>query len=283
MTVKRAFEENEVPAEVRRVYDEVRVSLDLPFVPTIFKLCAGMPDYLTTMWEDLREVARSREFHAAGQALEEVIRSLAIQGGWRFKDQQQALAAQRFSKNDVEMLGLIITTFLHAMPRMALFTRLMQRGYSGGQKGRVTGVKQASATSRLLSLNVPNEREAPLRVWLIYGDIRRTTGARNVLSSFRVLSPYPGYLASVWMDTKRLLGDAAFLRARDELSKRIMGYLVGMPVRDHRAAAKNVSPADWREIEETIDGVARLLPQFALSTAIWQRSFPLFNDEMRAA
>jgi len=47
-----------------------------------------------------------------------------------------------------------------------------------------------------------------------------------------------------------------------------------MPVRDHRALLKDLDATQWREIEETVDGFARLLPQFALLTSVWQRSFP---------
>jgi hypothetical protein len=75
------------------------------------------------------------------------------------------------------------------------------------------------------------------------------------------------------MDSKKVMADAAFARARDEVAKRTLALLVGMPVRDHRAEARNVAGPQWREIEEMVDGFARVAPQFALITAIWQRSF----------
>ncbi|MGZ4832711.1 MAG: hypothetical protein ACXVZQ_07255, partial [Terriglobales bacterium] len=57
------------------------------------------------------------------------------------------------------------------------------------------------------------------------------------------------------------------------INKRALGLLNGLPVRDHRAAAGKVTPEQWKEIEEMVDGCARLLPQFALLAAVWQRSF----------
>jgi len=159
----------------------------------------------------------------------------------------------------------------------------MQRGYSGGQRGRVSSAKQASAVSRLMTLNIPAEREAALRVWLIYSDIRRQGGVRNIPAFFRLLAPYPGYLASVWGDTKKLFNDAAFRTARDETAQRMSGYLRGLPVRDHRASAKRVTPAQWRDIEETVDGMVRGAPQFCLAMAVWRRSFPLLTGRFVAA
>src|SRR5947207_14798636 len=157
---------------------------------------------------------------------------------------------------------------------MALFSRLMQRGYSGGQKGRVTGSKQISALSQMVRLDVPNERDAGLRVWLIYSDIRKTTGSKTVLSLYRVLSLFPGYLASAWLDSKKVLSDPSFMSERDDLNRRARALLTGLPVKDHRALLKDLDPAKLREIEETVDSFARILPQFVLLTAVWERSFP---------
>jgi hypothetical protein len=272
MPLTRAFEEQEVPAELRRIYSEARTSLDLPFVPTIFKLLAGSPEYLKLIWDDLGQVARSREFHTAARAMEEFLRSLAVRGGWRFSDPRKTLAAQKFSSDDMEVVAGLPPVFTRSICQMSLFARLLQRGYAGGQRGRVSYARQASALARILALSVPNERDAGLRVWLIYADIKKTIGVRYVPSLLRVLSPFPGYLASVWLDSKKLLDDPGFRHARDEASKRVQGLVIGLPVKDHRAIGKQIEPGRWREVEETVDGVARLLPQLALLSAVWQRS-----------
>jgi hypothetical protein len=256
------------------MYASIRTGFDLPFVPTVFKVSAGIPQYLKLVWKDLESVACSREFETAGRAFQEVAHSAAISGGWTFSDQPAILAADKFSNADIRVIGGIIGLFARATAQMALFSRLMQRGYSGGQKGRVTKVKQVAAMAQMVRVHVPNEREAGLRVWLIYSDIKKTTGAKSVLSLYRALSPYPSYLASAWMDSKRLLADPSFVNAREELNRRARALLAGMPVRDHRALLKDLDATQWREIEETVDGFARLLPQFTLLTSVWQRSFP---------
>jgi len=274
MALTRAYEEHEVPPEIRRMYASIRTAFDLPFVPTVFKLSAGIPQYLKLVWKDLESVASSREFETAARAFQEVAHSAAISGGWTFSDQPAILAADKFSNADIRVIGGIVGLFARATAQMALFSRLMQRGYSGGQKGRVTNVKQVAAMAQMVRVHVPNEREAGLRVWLIYSDIKKTTGAKSVLSLYRALSPYPSYLASAWMDSKRLLVDPSFVSAREELNRRARALLAGMPVRDHRAILKDLDAGQWREIEETVDGFARLLPQFTLLTSVWQRSFP---------
>jgi hypothetical protein len=283
MAFTRAYEDHEVTPELRRLYGDIRTSFDLPFVPTIFKLISAAPSYLKPMWKDLDQVACSREFQSATQAFQEIAHSAAVSGGWTFSDQPQVLASDKFSNADIRVIGGIVGLFARASAQMALFTRLMQRGYSGGQKGRVTHSRQVSALAQMVNVSVPNEREAGLRVWLIYSDIKRVTGAKNVMSLYRVLSPFPSYLNSAWLDSKRLLTDSGFIATREELNRRARALLTGFPVKDHRALLKDVDAGQWREIEETVDGFARLLPQFVLLTAVWQRSFPSASRLIGAA
>jgi hypothetical protein len=98
-----------------------------------------------------------------------------------------------------------------------------------------------------------------------------------------VLSPYPAYLASAWLDSKKLLADPAFIEAREDLNRRARALLTGLPVKDHHAVLKDVDPAQWREIEDTVDSFARVLPQFVLLTAVWQRAFPTASRLIGAA
>jgi Halocarboxylic acid dehydrogenase DehI len=275
MALKRAYEEHELTPELRRLYGSIRNGFDLPFVPTIFKLTAGIPEYLRKMWDDLGPVACSKEFQTAVQSVREIAHSCSIAGGWTFSDQPRVLAAEKFSNADIQLIGGIVALSARACAQMTLFVRLMQRGYSGGQRGRVTALQQQSALAQMVTINIPNEREAGLRAWLIYSDIKKTTGAKSILSVYRVLSSFPGYLASAWLDSKRLLADSSFIRGGEELNRRTRALLSGLPVKDHRSLLKNLDPAKWRDIEETADAYARNLPQFTLLTSVWQRSFPV--------
>src|SRR5438270_3508553 len=226
------------------------------------------------MWKDLSQVACSREFQTATQGFQEIAHSAAVQGGWMFSDQPQVLAADKFSNADIRVVGGIVGLFARATAQMSLFSRLLQRGYSGGQKGRVTKLKQVSALAQMVRVHIPNEREAGLRVWLIYSDIKKTTGSKHVLSLYRALSPFPSYLASAWLDAKRLLAEPSFITAREELNRRARALLSGLPVKDHRAILKDLTAEQWSEIEEMVDGFAQFLPEFTLLTSVWQRSFP---------
>ncbi len=283
MSLTRAYEEHEIAPDLRRVYASVRNSFDLPFVPSLIKLLCALPEYLKSTWSLLEPVASSREFRAAAEALQELAHSKAVSGGWTFSDQPKVLAADKFSNTDIRVFGGTIGLFARATAQMTLFSRIIQRGYSGGQRGRVTSSKQISALSQMVTIHIPNEREAGLRLWLIYSDIKKTTGARVVPDVFRVLAPFPAYLASAWIDSRRVLADPAFVRAQEELNRRARALLTGIPVRDHRSVLEKLSPEQRYDIEETVDGCARLLPQLVLLTAVWQRSFPSASRLIGAA
>jgi hypothetical protein len=274
MSLTRAYEEHEIAPDLRRVYSSVRNSFDLPFVPSLFKLLSAVPEYLKSTWSLLEPVASSKEFRTAAGALQELAHSKAVSGGWTFSDQPKVLAADKFPNTDIRVFGGTIGLFARATAQMAIFSRIIQRGYSGGQRGRVTSSKQISALSQMVTIHIPNEREAGLRVWLIYSDIKKTTGAKVVPDVFRVLAPFPAYLSSAWIDSRRVLADLAFVRAQEELNRRTRALLTGIPVRDHRSVLEKLSPEQRYDVEETVDGCARLLPQLVLLTAVWQRSFP---------
>jgi hypothetical protein len=282
MAFTRAWEENDVSRDIKRIFMDARSALNLPYIPTLFKVLANSPDYLRVAWNDLAPVVRSKEFHAASLALEEYIYALVVAQGWRFNEQRRELQDQRFSTEDTIFIADALAIFAHGLPQMLLLARLLQIGYSGGQGGRISHVKQTSMMAQALKIHVPNEREAGLRSWLIYNDIRKTTGSRSVLSVLRFISPYPGYLASVWMDWKKTLKNPSVQRGRDEVSRRSAGLITGLPVGDHRVNGK-VKPEQWREIEETVDGFVRMLPLFALVTAAWRKSFVPRPRDVRAA
>lgn len=284
MPLTRAYEPQEVVPAVARVYDETRAAFDLPFVPTLFKLAAGIPEYLETVWGDLRAVARARSFAEAATSLQDQARGLIIEGGWMLPDHHKALASEGFSPADVRWLEAAAASFACALPQMSLFARLLQRGYSGGQKGSLGRGNRASHTAELVELRIPNERASGLRAWFIYADIKRTTGAGNVPSLYRVLSPFPGYLASTWTHSKRVLAQPAFHQAAAEFDRRARELASRFPVSDHRSRlGKRLTVQQWRDIEGTVDGFTRTLPQFALLAAVWERSFFPSESITRAA
>lgn len=273
MPLNRIYEEREVSSETAHIYGDIRSAFDLPYVPSLFKMLAGCPEYLRLAWRDLEPVVSSREFSTTANAMEEFIRSRAISGGWRLGEQERLLAGQKVSTADIPVLAGVVGVFARGLPRMLLFSRLLQRGFSGGQRGRVSNGKQSPALSRLITLHVPGEKDAGLRTWLIYNDIKRTTGSPLVMDLFRVLTPFPGYLAATWQDAKRVMSDNDFLRARDEIGRRSIGLTSGLPVKDHRELSKTISPDQWGDIESAIDSYARQLPMFALLSWVWRRSF----------
>jgi hypothetical protein len=272
-----------VGPELGRIYSEVREAFDLPFVPTLIKSLAGSPDYLKLMWKDLGPVVRSREFHSAAGALDEFVRSRAISGTWRFSDQERTLAEQNISTSDMPVLSGVVGVFARALPRILLFTLLMEQGLKGGRKGRITAGELDPALSRLIDLRIPNERDAGLRVWLLYTEIKRTFSSRRVMSLFRALSPFPGYLASAWQDTKRIIDDRQFKETAAEVDRRARALASSLPAGDHRAIGKRLKPSQWRDIEAAVEDFSTQLPRLTLLAVVWRRSFATHVERSRAA
>src|SRR5205823_7395434 len=138
------------------------------------------------------------------------------------------LQDQHFSREDTVFVADAVSIFAHGLPQILLLSRLMQCGYSGGQTGRTNYSKQSSMIAQALKIHIPNEREAGLRSWLIYNDIKKTMGTKSVLSVLRFISPYPGYLTSVWLDWKKTLKNPTVHRAQEEVGRRSAGLITGL-------------------------------------------------------
>jgi len=64
------------PGQVRIVFDDVKLTLGLPVVPSAFRALARWPDYLQMAWEDVKGQARTAEFR---RHVDE-IRDIAVAG-----------------------------------------------------------------------------------------------------------------------------------------------------------------------------------------------------------
>src|SRR5258708_12616262 len=156
MAFTRAWEENDVSRDIKRIFMDARSALNLPYVPTLFKVLANSPEYLKVAWNDLAPVVRSKEFHAASLALEEYIYSVVVAAGWRFNEQRRELQDQRFCTEDIIFIADALAIFAHGLPQTLLIARLLQVGYSGGQRGRISHTKQNTMIPQPLQLHPPN-------------------------------------------------------------------------------------------------------------------------------
>lgn len=61
--------EDEAAAGVRHIFDEVRKTLGLPVVPTLYQAYAAFPAFLEVHWQAFRPVLQSRQFFTLGARL----------------------------------------------------------------------------------------------------------------------------------------------------------------------------------------------------------------------
>lgn len=65
----RLVSEGEAPAATRAIFDEVRHSLGLPVVPTLYQAYAAFPDFLALHWRTFRPAVQSQQFFLLGARL----------------------------------------------------------------------------------------------------------------------------------------------------------------------------------------------------------------------
>lgn len=56
MAVIRLIEENEAPGRVQDLYQDIKSTLGIDFVPNMYKAMANDPDYLASSWNKIQSV-----------------------------------------------------------------------------------------------------------------------------------------------------------------------------------------------------------------------------------
>lgn len=56
MSVVKMIPEDQATGKVKRIYDEIRESLGIDFVPNMYKLMAVSPDFLEANWNRVRTI-----------------------------------------------------------------------------------------------------------------------------------------------------------------------------------------------------------------------------------
>jgi len=112
---------------VKRVFEDIKATLELPLVNSDYRAMALWPDYLALAWHDIKGVVGTPEYAAATQQLAQ----LAVQGVDRFVAPVTATreAARRAGvpEDQLDNLGAIVRLFADLLPGLILNVALFYR------------------------------------------------------------------------------------------------------------------------------------------------------------
>ena len=232
--------------QTRRVYEDVRDRLRVPFVNFVFRMLANYPTYLSLSWDRLAPHLLTDSFERASDNL----RSQALLAS-SLDVEDSGLS----SLGDLESIRSFTDTIHYVLPKLLLVTSALDEGL-GGEPGSDSDAPEdaispgvAEGTS-VLSMVSPDEAGGVVKA--IFGEIRELHGHPNVASYYRGIATRPDFLSEAWEQTRPLVGSAPYQEKKSELleSSRNVALSLPLPTREEalRAGVNEDSLDEIREV-----------------------------------
>ncbi len=134
---------------VRKLFDEIKHTLDVPIVGTTFRALARWPDFLAVYWEVLRGIVRSPMYQECMHGIRESAWNLVRELPGTFELTVDQLADAGMPDEDVASVVRITDTFVKDLTAMLLHIVMAKIGLEGGtrkpQAGQRTKAPEAAA------------------------------------------------------------------------------------------------------------------------------------------
>jgi len=282
VTITLVREPDAVDERVREAYRDIKASLRVPIVSSLFQAYAVVPRFLDYTWRRLRPNVLAKPFVDHARALGEQTERAAAT--WALGDHAEQLRARNVGEGDIVRMREIASMLVDVDPKLLVIAHAVRLAMSGAQIGGAgIGTHQFSGDEERLArdyrgLNVATieERDAPLRVRAVYEDIKAATGAPFVSGDYRLMAAFPDWLELFWRDMKTAMQTprfAALCRETDDAAiaaARHLPYVFNL--REDALARVEVSADERARITRANDVLCEMLPSVVIGTALAHRA-----------
>lgn len=262
-TIAEVMEE-QADAATRRIYEEVREALRVPFVNFLFRILATEPAFFQPAWARLRPIARSQGFEAAADGLRDLAE---IEAGLAPLDTAAA-------GDDLERIRGFTRTIHHVVPKLLLCATAFDLEAAGEESpdaaaaaGHADELPDLDASppgmiDGALSIPMVDPAAAGGRLGELFRDIREHHGHPGVATYYRSLGHWPALLDELWQALRPMVGGEALVDRRrmliDAAGEEMLALRAGARAAGLLADDLPALPADQRERLRAILAVFRL-------------------------
>ncbi|MBV8082173.1 MAG: hypothetical protein JO293_08665 [Candidatus Eremiobacteraeota bacterium] len=282
MSITLVREPDAVDERVREAYRDIKASLRVPVVSTLFQAYAVVPRFLDYTWRRLRPNVLAKPF--VDHAREIGAQAERETATWSSSDHAAELRARNVGEGDIARARETAAMLVDLDPKMLVIAHAVRLAMSGVQiGGGGTRTHQFSGDDdrlardyRGLSVATIEERDAPLRVRTVYEEIKAQSGAPFVSGEYRAMGAFADWLEVWWRDMKAALNTARFAAACRELEDAAIGAARKMPyalnLRDESLARVEVSADERARLARVNESFCQMLPGIVLGTALAHRA-----------
>ncbi|MBI2677154.1 MAG: hypothetical protein HYX28_00050 [Candidatus Koribacter versatilis] len=213
----KVVKEQEATGSTASLYQEIRQSLGLPYVPVPFQIFAAIPRFLELHWASMRPLVATEEFFAlAGRIRADGYTS--AHNYFRVPDLCHRVEDLRFSTGARRELTDTVDTLHHANPLVLLLMAAQLQAFD-----RTVGRPNVATTPAppLPQRERPtfiDEDHAPTPTRKLYDDIKRTTGLPIVTTGYLAMARWPDFLAAYWRVLKPILESPLYRESASAVS-----------------------------------------------------------------
>jgi hypothetical protein len=267
---------DEADPYVRLIYDDIRNTLRVPFVNTIFRVLANYPTYLSFVWSQLGPYLRKRSMEHAADALR------AGDGLGPLLEEVRAPAPPNWAGlGDLERIRPFTDAMHYVAPKLLLVAtafddELLDHDASDADDradegaGVPLGWIPIGPAEGMISLPLLAPREATGGVQPLFEAITRRHGHPLVATFYRALATWPPFLKVVWDYLEPLVGSAAYTRHKEDVIHRALHAVrrLSLP-RTGTVAAFGVTEAELADIHAILAIFRlRLIPDLLLDVTL---------------
>jgi hypothetical protein len=275
-------EPDAVDERVREAYRDIKASLRVPLVSSLFQAYAAVPRFLDYTWRRLRPNVLAKPFVDQARALGE--RAQRETATWPLHDHAEALRARNVGEGDIVRAREIAAMLVDVDPKLLIIAQAVRLAMGGARiGGGGVGAHQFSGDEdrlahdyRGLSVATIEERDAPLRVRTVYEEIKAQSGAPFVSGDYRAMGAFPDWLEVWWADMKAAMQTARFEAAcrglEDAAIEAARRFPYTLNLREDSLTRIEVSADERARITRANETFCRMLPGIVLGTALANRA-----------
>lgn len=249
----RDVPETEAQGKIKDIYEDIKATLRIPVVGSIFRVLALQPDYLQMAWRVLKPNARTVYFEERSDEL----RRQAVEAAYAVRD--RPLPA------DPDAVRPVVSVPHYALAKLLLATSAL-RIASTGQQPKLLELPERE--KRQMATGVPADAASvvgdPHRAQVdgadeVFDDILNTLHLPALGNGIRGLGRWPDFLGSGWAAWKSSMQSAEYRHYRQSIYRTSEDAINSLPFR------MDIYPHALRHAglsESAIDAVRQALDEF---------------------
>lgn len=268
----RFIRPEQAEGRTKDLYDEIRDTLGISWVPDMFQAFAAHPRYLEVAWRELRALVGRAGFERAADD----VRRIGHEAIGRFPpaDHVDLLRSQRFA-GDFAEIRRVVEAFDHTDPRLLVMATALHDAFQRKPVGTSSSLDAAQrvtvpAFRDQMTFVHPSEAEGPARS--ILEEIRQDEELSFVAQDYQALARWPDYLDLAYHDLKPHVGTPEHTRAVLEIRNRAgvaMGELPGPIYLDPDDVNRVLDSAEMPRVRALVGLFHDLMPGLVLNLAFF--------------